>query len=238
MKPIIGILSNQKTDEKEGVFKDYYKVNEIYVEKLKASGGNTIGILDTDEEILEKCDGFLLIGGHRINENHYKIIEHAIKNNKPLLGICNGMQAIVMYANLCKACLEDNMETTIPNLYKKYDELKEKNTYFLQKLDNHGTELSQRKIELSEENVNKYRHKINILPGSILGKIYGSTANVASIHTYGIYEVPDTLEVIARTSDNVVEAIQYRNKNIIGIQFHAELDDNLALFEYLVESSR
>ena len=236
MKPLIGILTNFKTDEKEGLLADCYKANDIYVKKIKASGGLAIGIFTSDEEVLDRCDGFLLIGGNRITENHYRIIEYAIKKDKPLLGICNGMQAIVMYANLCEECKKAHIEPTISNLYKKYDELKAKNVYFLQKIENHGSELSQRKVELNEENLNKYRHKVNFEKDSLLAEYYNQTSlNVASAHTYGVYEVPSKVEVLARSDDNVVEAVKYKNKPIIGIQFHAEFDENLILFEKLIE---
>ncbi len=239
MKPIIGILNNIKTDENEGPYADYYMVNKVYIDKLKKVEGIPLGIFDATEEVLDKCDGFLLIGGHRITTEHYKIIEYAIKNNKPLLGICNGMQAIVLYARLYSECIKSGIEPTISNIYNKYGDLKKEGAVILEKLGCHGGELSSRRIAVFMENLVKFKHDINIKENSILFDIYKkSTINVFSIHSYGFHNVVDTLEVVATTNDNVVEGIKYKDKPIIGVQYHAELDETNELFERFVEKCK
>lgn len=40
------------------------------------------------------CDGFIVPGGITWNDTDIKIIKYAFKNDKPLLGICAGMQAL------------------------------------------------------------------------------------------------------------------------------------------------
>ena len=239
MKPIIGILSNLKNEPNEGPYADIYKANKIYIDRIIETGGIPLGIFESKEEILEKCDGFLLIGGHRITENHYKIIEFALKHNKPLFGICNGMQAIVMYDYLSFECLKNKLEPTISNLFKMYDELKKQNTYILKKLDHHGAELSQRKIDFNMDTITKFKHSINIKKDSLLYEFYKKDKiDVYSIHTYGVYDTPNHLEVIARSDDGVVEALKYKDKPIIGIQFHVELDNDLVLFEKFIEKCK
>ena len=44
--------------------------------------------------ILDKCDGFIIPGGSSWYKFDEYVIGHAMKNNKPLLGICAGFQAI------------------------------------------------------------------------------------------------------------------------------------------------
>ncbi len=237
MKPIIGILNNLKVEKNEGPYQDIYRVNKIYVDKIELSGGIPIGIFEAKEDLLDKCDGFLLTGGHRITKNHYKIIEYALKTNKPLLGICNGMQAIVMYDSLCQECLKNNLDPTISNLFKKYDELKTQNIYFLEKLDNmHGALLSQRKMDFNLDTITSYKHFINIKKDSYLYNIYKEERiKVYSIHTYGVYKVSPNLEIMATSDDNVIEAVKYKNKEIIGVQFHIDLDEDSLLFQDLIK---
>lgn len=43
---------------------------------------------------LDICDGFIVPGGITWNETDIKIIKYVFKTNKPLLGICTGMQAL------------------------------------------------------------------------------------------------------------------------------------------------
>lgn len=43
---------------------------------------------------LDICDGFIVPGGITWNETDIKIIKYVFKVNKPLLGICTGMQAL------------------------------------------------------------------------------------------------------------------------------------------------
>ncbi len=235
MKPLIGILANMKTNEIDGPYADYYLINKLYVDRVKEKGGIPVGILDV--ESLDKFDEFLLIGGHRITESHYKVIEYCIKNNKPLLGICNGMQAIVSYARLYEECVKSNIEPTPSNLCIKYDELRKNNIPLLVALENHGTELSKRKVELTEENLNRRMHGVNIKENSILFDIYKKPrVNVYSIHTYGVYEVEKSLEILALSDDNVVEAVRYKDKPIIGVQFHPEIDAANVLIESFIKA--
>lgn len=73
--------------------------------------------LSNNDEILSICDGFLIPGGddidakyyhqlnheknslvdERVDKNDFKVLDYAIKNNKPVLGICRGLQLINVY---------------------------------------------------------------------------------------------------------------------------------------------
>lgn len=53
--------------------------------------------LDCIEKQLELCDGILLPGGDMMFEYDRKICEYCVEKNKPLLGICMGMQVMCTY---------------------------------------------------------------------------------------------------------------------------------------------
>lgn len=52
-----------------------------------------------DINLLKLFDGFIIYGGNDIFDYHNQVIKFAIDNNKPLMGICMGMQAIGLNAN-------------------------------------------------------------------------------------------------------------------------------------------
>ncbi|OLN32983.1 gamma-glutamyl-gamma-aminobutyrate hydrolase family protein [Desulfosporosinus metallidurans] len=119
-KPLIGILGSLFIME-GGMFPGLERayVNNDYVEAVEKAGGvPTIIPVVFDENVIENqiknVDGIVLSGGYDINpqcygeephqklefifpqidEHHLKVIELCKKFNKPLLGICRGMQII------------------------------------------------------------------------------------------------------------------------------------------------
>lgn len=87
-KPIIGIVA-RKID-------NIYKVNKNIVKKIVKNGGIPILILPTNFndllDILNICDGIIAPGGTDIYDYDRYILDYAIKNDVPILGICLGMQ--------------------------------------------------------------------------------------------------------------------------------------------------
>ena len=100
-KPIIGITFRCSINDN----REIYKVNKSIVEKVKENGGIPILILEYNETILDICKGFIIPGGNTWNKLDESIILYALNNNKPLLGICAGMQALgnLMYFNSDKS---------------------------------------------------------------------------------------------------------------------------------------
>lgn len=74
-------------------------------------------------------------------------------------------------------------------------------------LDYFGCELEQVKGHVA------VRHKIS----GALGEL-----EVNSFHNQACYEVKDSLEVLARTKDGVIEAVRHKEKRILGTMWHPE----------------
>lgn len=103
MKKIIGIIPSTIGFSTNNPFEDKYYVQNSYINRINKAGGIPIIIppinLKINNDALELCHSFLIIGGTNVHKYHFDIIDYAIKNNKKLLGICMGMQAIAMYSN-------------------------------------------------------------------------------------------------------------------------------------------
>lgn len=102
---IIGISTRIITND-IGLKQD--KVPHSLVKKLEEHKALPIIIPNISDisYYLDICDGFIVPGGITWNEADIEIIKYAFKVNKPLLGICAGMQALA------------NIDTFIDNTIK------------------------------------------------------------------------------------------------------------------------
>ena len=101
----------------DGIRKQF--VNEQYITYLQKANLTPIilPMIDEIDEILNLCDAFLITGGEDLDSHWYneerspllckfdlemdkhdkKVIEYAYQNNKPMFGICRGLQAINVF---------------------------------------------------------------------------------------------------------------------------------------------
>lgn len=111
--PIVGIVSNTDSMEKGIYKKTIHDVNEDYINMIYKHGGIPViipNIIDFNviEKFLNKVDALLLIGGEDVSSECYsgkksknvrdefeiKMYNYFKKNNKPIFGICRGLQII------------------------------------------------------------------------------------------------------------------------------------------------
>ena len=74
-------------------------------------------------------------------------------------------------------------------------------------------------------NADIYAEKNSPLFDSLIDYISG--AQVWMSHADEIVSLPDTFEVIARSSNNVIAAVKHKEKPIYGVQFHPEVIHSL-----------
>lgn len=235
----IGILPTTKIYEDDNPYNDIYKFYNIYTKRIYESGAIPIGILlndgELDENSLDICDAFLIGGGKKIEPYFLETINYAIKNNKPLLGICLGMQTIALYSYLESQLTKENKELNIQNFSSLYKKLKEEKVEFLKPIENHY------KTVITRDNYLENIHTININKDSLLHSIYKKDEiDVLSMHNYAVNKYGDNV-LINCTEDNIIEGLEYKDKNlfILGVQWHPEPEEkNNVIFDALIKEAK
>ena len=227
-RPLIGIVG--RVESPGGTHKII--INEALRRSIVRHGGNPICLLlpqDVDytmlrnaetpdlteeekEMILEQaklCDGFLFPGGFKIIRPERAIMNYALENNKPILGICLGLQFLGTYGNEREQFL--NEFNSVQGI-------------------NHCAEDSE------------YVHYVTLDKNSKLYQIIGNDRfMVNSRHKYHL--IPsNNYNVVGLSDDNIVEAIEFRDKRFaIGVQWHPEdLNDEQSkrLFEAFINEAK
>jgi gamma-glutamyl-gamma-aminobutyrate hydrolase PuuD len=82
-------------------------------------------------------------------------------------------------------------------------------------------------------------HDVEVVDGTRLGSLIGDRHDVKSHHHQGFGEVGDGLVVAARAPDGTVEALEDPARRFtLGVLWHPEAGEDLALFEALVAEAR
>ena len=233
-KPVIGIIPTYNLQNEENdPYLDRASFVRMYEEKIVSSGGIPIGLLHQNvEDYLELCDGYLWPGGSKVWPDFFPIIEDAIKKKKPLLGVCLGMQAIGSYFNF----LEEQEQRTNASREEIKEILKEKEHY-LKKLED--SSLHNHYVTKDKETQDKARHKIFLEKSSLLYKVLKcDEINVISLHNVILPYASKELTISSKSEDGVIEGIEYtkNGSQILGVQYHPELEENSAIFDWLVDA--
>lgn len=213
MKPVIGITMLPSIEEKS------YKLNINYVKAIEGADGIPIVLALIEdskaiEKIVSKLDGILIPGGldvspllyeeephkkigitsSKFDQFQIKVIQEAFKQNKPILGICRGLQII-------NVCFGGSLWQDISS------QLKESNI-------NHSQALEIR---------NEKTHSVYIEKESLLFSFVDrENIYVNSYHHQAIKNIAKDFNVNALSKDGVIEGIENKNKKILAVQWHPE----------------
>ncbi len=212
MKPIIGVMPLWDDD------KDSIWMLPGYLDGIRQAGGLPVIFPFTEEEAdLEQlagmCDGFLFTGGHDVSPALYHekpleglvvscqkrdvmegiVLGKAIEKDKPVLGICRGIQFINVY-------LGGTLYQDIP-------------TQFPSKTEHHQTAPYDRPIHavtVAEGSPLKRCLGISSLP-------------VNSYHHQSVRRLAPALEAMAYSPDGLIEAVYMPGKKFLwAVQWHPE----------------
>lgn len=206
----------------EDVWADRYYIVDVHYRIARELGVGLNAIMNDHDldGICHQCAGLLVPGSAtHIDPSHYgqppfdppepadeyaldaKLLRWFFDHGKPILGICGGLQAINVFlgGTLKKVppC-EKGHERKVPTPYK------------------------------NDQVVDYPVHDILIEKGSFVYDVFGTErATVNSYHYWCIDRLAPGLQVAARSEDGVIEAVEWKERNIFATQWHPELSFDL-----------
>ena len=237
MKKVIGVVPKGVLfDMEKSNTTDLYHLGNNYIKRITEAGGIPMGLAPVDgrlsQEQMEMCDGFIVQGGTQMWPYHMQVVHHAVTTGKKYLGICLGMQVIHRYYKMRKMVvdmgLEGPVDENIIDLY--YNKNMGRN--LLHRVEGHTSTSMPRGQE------DTVKHDVDVVPGTVLHRLLGrELARGASFHHWRVEDPVEELTVNAWATDGTgtIEGIE-NGSNILGVQFHPEVDDLLPeIFKFLTE---
>lgn len=235
MKPIIGVVPLWD-DQKSSIW-----MLPGYMDAIREAGGVPVifplEICPTDLVALcQKCDGFLLTGGHDVNPALYNqdvyekcglpnnerdklervVFDYALSHDSPLFGICRGIQIINVFCG----------GTLYQDLPSEYD----------------SAELVGHQMSPPYD---RPCHTVCVVEGSPLSELTSAPKlNVNSYHHQAIKRLSEQLSPMAISEDGLVEAVYMPGKRfLMAVQWHPEFnfrvdETSRKLFLRFVESCK
>lgn len=211
MKKIL-ISSQPYSDGK----RNYVQINRNYAEAVRMAGAVPFIAPYTDidgvSELVAMADAVILTGGHDVNPLIYgeelqkgiqgisnerdafdlKLIEETIKQGKPMLGICRGMQLINAYLG----------GTLYQDIYKA-------NVAKLEHVSFDTLSVGAHHITIKEQS---FLHRATGLKKML----------VNTEHHQAVKDIAEGFKVTAKSSDSIIEAMEDVHRKIYLVQFHPE----------------
>lgn len=214
MNPVIGITASLDEGTKKA-----YKTNFGYVDSIILSGGIPMmipvaGDVSNCRHIIHLMDALLIPGGEDVSPSLYneepipqvthtrksvdifeiEMIRLAREYNKPILGICRGMQVI-------NVAFGGSLYQDIAVQYR--NEI-----------------CHSQSTEVADEPT----HKVYLKENSHIAEILkANVVEVNSHHHQAVKNIAENLIVSGQSKDGVIEAIESQDGRIIGVQWHPEL---------------
>lgn len=228
--PVIGISIYGRNQAGE------FYLPGAYVDVVRKAGGVPILLPPGEKNIeflLKQIDGLILAGGGDIDPQllgedwHPKIYgvdlerdsfelalaEAVILSSMPVLGVCRGLQVLGVGGGA-------ELVLHIPDVY--------------------GHEVSHR----LEEPSRCTKHSVTIAPDSLLAQTLGTTSpTITSWHHQALGNAPPNWRVVARSEDDVIEAIEHETHPwAVAVQWHPEMmamedESQMSLFLGLIDAS-
>ena len=216
--PLIGVTTSITV----GKHPERAYVNSAYLAAIQKAGGVPLPIppqLDAGarDEILARCDGYLLTGGGDLDpatfnepphptlfevapeRDHLEIalVRYAVERKKPLLAVCRGIQVL-------NVALRGSL--------------------FQDVASDPGTDI-QHQQDKDGKPRDEPTHPVKVVAGSRLAQVLGTTdLLVNSMHHQAVKAVGKGLVPVAFAPDTIIEGVELEEPNrfVLGVQWHPE----------------
>ena len=222
-KPVIGITAVKSAD------KSNYEQRAAYAQAVWNADGEAI-LLPCNQDksncgqIVDLLDGLLVPGGADIDpmlygeekteacgttclwEDEYdlELIKEAVKQKKPVLAICRGMQAVnVLFGG--------TLYQDIPTFY--------------------STEIAHLQDNKMSENCHTVMLKKDSYLAKILGQT--EDVKVNTFHHQAVKKLAKDFSVVAKAPDGTIEAIENEDASVVCVQWHPERMQELEMYRNL-----
>lgn len=222
-KPMIGLNSDFVSAAQDRPA--YSLVVAGYYDSIIASGGIPVIVppLSNDDDLellLERLDGFLLVGGRDLDPRNDGFMLHPTV--RPM-----DERREEFDRRLCKMLCDRRMPLFAIGAGMQLLNVTMGGNLFL-----HITEDLPRAIPHKDPHDPSHRHGLTVVPNSLMERVYGDgEVRVNSRHHMAVDEVGRGLEITARCPDGVVEGIESKMDGwfAVGTQFHPESESASAL---------
>lgn len=211
-KPVIGITAVTAFDEK------LYAQARAYAEAVWGAGGEVLFLpcnpdKSNCKQLVDLVDGLIAPGGHDVDPAFYgeekldvcgelfrfedeydmELIRETVKQGKPVLGICRGMQIInVLFGG--------SLYQDLPTQYSK--------------------EIIHTRAENVKESFHTVNIEPDSYLGKMIGEFVDVTVNTS--HHQAVKRVAEGFTVTAKAPDGTIEAIENEDASVLAVQWHPE----------------
>ncbi len=218
VSPLIGVTVSY-IPPKEGPF-GTVQIGESYIQAVLQAGGVPVAIPvglseDNLQDLFARLDGILITGGGDIDPKLFnglphprvydiderrdtleiRLVQMAVEDQKPFLGICRGIQVInvalggTLYTDIGDQLPQALRHDHYPNIPRNY-----------------------------------LAHRVALASDSHLAKILGGDLfEVNSLHHQGVCQVAPALRAVGHAPDQLVEAVEISDHPFgLGVQWHPE----------------
>jgi putative glutamine amidotransferase len=229
MRPIVGITSYAEEVAWGAWVEPSAVVPLAYVRAVERSGGRPLVVPPSEEgieETLAVLDGLILSGGSDVHPELYDADPHPEttdvredRDRAELALLAAALQRDMPVLAVCRG-------SQVLNVAR-------------------GGDLVQHLPEVLGHERHKHTpgafsdHDVRLEPETRLGQLLGERAPVKSHHHQGFGRIGDGLREVGWADDGTVEALEDPSKRFaVGVLWHPEEGEDLALFEALVEEAR
>jgi putative glutamine amidotransferase len=230
MRPIVGITSYSEEEVRWGPWTEPAALVPLsYVRAVERAGGRAFVVPPSDdaiEETLTALDGIIFSGGNDLDPALYEADPHPAtdavqeeRDRAEMALLAGALERDMPVLAVCRG-------SQVLNVARGGD--------LVQHLPDTLGQDEHRPVrgEWAE-------HTVRLEPNSRVGSLLGEQSPVKSHHHQGYGRIGEGLRVTGRAEDGTIEALEDPSKRFaLGVLWHPEEGEDLALFEELVEEAR